>query len=77
MTRSDDIPAIFDRRCELHHFSVEALREAISAFVSDGTRPHLKARANGCCAHPELRIKREGDVLHSRKLRSFDEPPLG
>ena len=44
MTSLDDIPAILDRLSEIYDASAVALREALDAYVSDGTRPDPEAR---------------------------------
>ena len=46
MTRSEDIPAILDELCEIYAASAGALRDALAAYVSDGTRPDPAARSN-------------------------------
>jgi AMP nucleosidase len=71
MTRSDDIPAILDELCEIYETSAAALREALAAYVSDGTRPEPAARAEGRFAYPELRVDYEPESERPSPARAF------
>ncbi|HEU5286085.1 MAG TPA: AMP nucleosidase, partial [Sphingomicrobium sp.] len=71
MTRSDDIPAILDQLCEIYDSSAAALRAALAAYVSSGTRPDAAARADGCFAYPELRIDYEPAAEPPAPARAF------
>ena len=59
MAQSDDISSILDQLCEIYDASAANLREALLAYVRDGTPPDAQARAEGCFAYPELRIDYE------------------
>lgn len=81
-----------DRLEALYESALAALRTAISDYISDGKLPDVGARAKGLFAyhfyegaiseHLQIGIRAidllraEGDKLHSRKLRTFNEPPF-
>jgi AMP nucleosidase len=71
MTRSDDIPAILDQLCKIYDSSRAALRDALAAYVSSGTRPEPAARAEGCFAYPELIIDYEPGTEPPTPARAF------
>ena len=71
MTRSDDIPAILDQLCEIYDSSATALRTALAAYVSDGTRPDPAARDEGVFAYPELRVDYEPAAEPPTPARAF------
>jgi AMP nucleosidase len=71
MTRSDDIPAILDQLSEIYDSSRAALRDALAAYVSNGTRPDPAARAEGCFAYPELIIDYEPGTEPPTPARAF------
>jgi hypothetical protein len=68
---------IVDRLAAIYEESVGNLREALSAYVRDGTAPTRKARAGGCFAYPELRIDYAGKAprpLLSRAFARLNQP---
>ncbi len=71
MTRSDDIPAILDQLCEIYDASATNLRQALSDYVSSGTKPDPAERADGRFAYPELRIDYEPAVEPRAPARAF------
>ena len=71
MTVSDEIPAILDLIDEIYVGSAAKLRDAIAAYVRDGTRPDPSARADGCFAYPELRIGYEPTATPPAPARAF------
>ena len=71
MTRQQDIPALLDELCAIYDSSVANLREAVAAFVSDGTVPDPKKRAAGSFASPELRIDYEPGGPRPKLSRAF------
>ena len=71
MTRSDDIPAILDQLCEIYDSSAAALRDALGAYVSGGTRPDPTSRADGIFAYPELRVDYEPTSEPPTPARAF------
>jgi AMP nucleosidase len=56
MTEKNDIEAILDELEAIYEQSVTNLRQALSAYAKDGSRPAPNDRANGCFAYPELRV---------------------
>ncbi|MEQ7873030.1 AMP nucleosidase [Sphingomonas sp. ASV193] len=71
MTTSDQIPALLDELEARFDASANRLREALSAFLRDGTRPDLKARDGGAFAYPELRIEYDPDTPPPTPARAF------
>ncbi|HUE78361.1 MAG TPA: AMP nucleosidase [Sphingomicrobium sp.] len=71
MTRSEDIPGILDQLCEIYAASAAALRDALAAYVREGTRPETGTRAEGCFAYPELRIDYEPSTEPPTPARAF------
>jgi len=60
------------RELELFYESAVAnLREALSAFVADGTRPDPERRAAGAFAYPEIRVRYHGEGAAPRFSRSY------
>jgi len=48
-----------DRLADLHRQSVEALRDALRAYLDNGIAPDAKVREAGAFAYPELRVRYE------------------
>ncbi|MEO5612718.1 MAG: AMP nucleosidase [Sphingomicrobium sp.] len=71
MTRSDDIPAILHQLREIYDSSRAALRDALAAYASSGTRPDPAERANGIFAYPELRVEYEPTSEPPTPARAF------
>jgi AMP nucleosidase len=68
---------IVDRLAAIYEESVGNLRDALSAYVRDGTAPGAKARAKGCFAYPELRVDYAGKLprpLLSRAFARLNQP---
>ncbi|RLM22294.1 AMP nucleosidase [Brenneria alni] len=55
----------------LYDDAVSALRDAIGDFIRHGTLPEVKARAAGCFAYPELRVKWDGVTPGHPKHRAY------
>lgn len=55
----------------LYYQAVSALRDAIKAFVEDGTLPDPQARASGLFVYPELRISWDGATPHKNRSRAW------
>lgn len=55
----------------LYDDAVSALREAIRAFISQGTLPDEQARAGGAFAYPELRVTWDGALPSHSKTRAY------
>jgi AMP nucleosidase len=68
MTRASDIVAELDR---LYTASVERLKAALTAYITDGTRPAPDARHDGSFAYPEIRLAYRGGPDQTTPLRSF------
>ena len=71
MTRQQDIPALLDELCAIYDSSVARLREAVAAFVRDGTLPDAAERAGGQFTYPELRIDYEPGGPRPKLSRAF------
>lgn len=71
MTSPSAIPKIIDQLCQVFDGSVANLRRALNAYVSEGIRPELSARAGGCFAYPELRISYDPDSPPKSPARAF------
>src|SRR3954468_18395 len=56
VTKSSEVPGLVDELIEIYDAAVAALRHGLAAYLLDGTKPDLAARANGLFAYPELRI---------------------
>jgi len=67
MTRASDIVAELDR---LYTASVERLKAALTAYITDGTKPAPGARHDGSFAYPEIRLTYRGGSDNT-PLRSF------
>ena len=68
-----------DQLQALYEASVERLREALRAFLEEGTPPAASARAAGAFAYPELRVRYQPDGPPppvSRAFGKFTEPGL-
>jgi AMP nucleosidase len=77
MARSNDIPALLDQLSHIYDSSAEKLRDALAAYVRDGTRPDPEARARGCFAYPELRVDYQpggAAPLLSRAFARLNQP---
>ena len=55
----------------LFNAATGALRDAINAYVTDGTRPDPAARSDGRFAYPEIRLIYSGNDATPPPLRSF------
>ena len=70
-TTASGAAAIVAELDRLYTASVAALREALVAYIADGTRPDPAARHDGRFAYPEIRLTyREGEARPA-PLRSF------
>ena len=71
MTTIDQLPAILDDVQAIYAQSVGNLRTGLAAYLKDGTKPDLGARAAGAFAYPELRIHYSPDGPAPRPSRAF------
>lgn len=60
----DQLEALYDA-------AVDALRQAVSDFISHGTLPDAQARAAGLFVYPELRVSWDGQQSGPSKTRAF------
>lgn len=60
----DQLEALYDA-------AVDALRQAVSDFISHGTLPDPQARAAGLFVYPELRVSWDGQQSGPNKTRAF------
>ncbi len=68
MTQALQIVEELDR---LYTASVNRLKEALTAYLGDGTVPTLEDRAHGCFAYPEIRLIYRGVGGRPAPMRSF------
>ena len=68
MTQALQIVEELDR---LYTASVSRLKEALTAYLADGTVPSLEDRAHGCFAYPEIRLIFRGEGGRPTPMRSF------
>ncbi len=68
MTNASQIVAELDR---LYTASVERLRAALTAYLTDGTVPDPTARRDGSFAYPEIRLNYKGGGDRPAPMRSF------
>ncbi len=71
MTPDPAIPALVDALCALYAEAVANLRAALGAYLADGTKPEIDARAAGLFAYPELRIAYAPEGPAPRVPRAF------
>ena len=71
MNRNPSTHSVVDQLADIYDESVANLREALSAYVSQGTIPNPRARAKGCFAYPELRIDYAGKLPRPNLARAF------
>ena len=68
MTTASDIVTELDR---LYTASVERLQAALTAYLTNGTRPDPKSRTDGSFAYPEIRLTYRGGDDRPTPRRSF------
>ncbi|MET4897594.1 AMP nucleosidase [Sphingomonadaceae bacterium jetA1] len=68
MTQAVQIVEELDR---LYTASVTRLKNALTAYLQDGTVPGLDERAHGCFAYPEIRLTYRGEAGRPTPMRSF------
>ena len=66
-----DLDTLTDRLQALYDRSVSNLRTALAAYLRDGERPDLQARAAGAFAYPELRLRYTPEGPAPRVGRAF------
>jgi len=71
VNRNPSTNATVDQLTAIYDESVANLREALAAYVRDGTAPTDKARAKGLFAYPELRIDYAGKAPRPQLARAF------
>ncbi|HEX3423061.1 MAG TPA: AMP nucleosidase [Sphingomicrobium sp.] len=71
MGHAPSIRGIVDQLTAIYDDSVENLRGALSAYVSDRSAPGSTARARGAFAYPELRIDYAGKIPRPSVTRAF------
>ena len=69
--KAANITAVLDELEAIYESSIRNLRDALSAFIRDGTRPDPNARREGCFAYPELRIDYDGSAPRPTLSRAF------
>jgi AMP nucleosidase len=80
MTQMTDLPGIVDRLQDLYQGSVQALRQALRAYLETGARPSAEDRARGLFSYPQLRVTyrpRPGEPLakRSESARAYGRLP--
>lgn len=68
---SPRVIAALDRLEQLYDAAVDALRQAIEAYIARGELPDEAARASGLFVYPELRVRWEGEAPLHRLTRAF------
>ena len=68
MTTAANIVAELDR---LYTASVDRLKAALTAYLTDRTVPDPEARRDGCFAYPEIRLTYRGGADRPTPIRSF------
>jgi AMP nucleosidase len=68
---SSQSSAIVDELQRRYDESVQALRQALRAYIETGVRPDAGARADGLFAYPELRIRYHGNGPRPRLSRAY------
>ncbi|CAN5250489.1 AMP nucleosidase [soil metagenome] len=63
--------ALVDQLDQLFTAATTRLRDAIQAYVLNGTRPDPASRSDGSFAYPEVRLHYAGDASGTVPLRSF------
>ncbi|WP_380179073.1 AMP nucleosidase [Kalamiella sp. sgz302252] len=60
-----------DKLNSLYEAAVNALRQAITTYISEGTLPDAASRAAGLFVYPELRVSWQGDAAGHKLSRAF------
>ncbi len=60
-----------DKLEALYDDAVNALRDAIKAFIENGTLPEDARRAEGLFVYPQLRVCWDGDARRAQKTRAY------
>ena len=63
--------ALVDELDALFTAATNRLRDAIRAYVVNGTRPDTSARSDGSFAYPEIRVVYSGEASDTAPMRSF------
>jgi AMP nucleosidase len=71
MTTPDQLPVILDDVQTIYDQSVSNLRVSLAAYLRDGTKPDLGARAAGAFSYPELHVHYAPDGPAPRVGRAF------
>src|SRR3954470_4261351 len=71
MTAKFDAQSIVGELTDIYEQSVANLRQALGAYVAGRTEPDAAARAAGCFAYPELRIRYAGRLPRPQLARSY------
>ena len=71
MGKQADAARVVARLSEEYRGAVEALHDALKAFIRDGTPPDPNLRAAGAFTYPELRIAYRGATPPPRLARSY------
>ena len=76
MTEQNEIETLtatqaVDRLEQVYAQAVGALRDALKAFLHDGTKPDLMARANGVFGYPELKLIWRAETPPPRLNRAY------
>lgn len=60
-----------DKLESMYESAVNALRDAITAFIADGSLPDAAARAGGLFVYPEIHVSWQGDAAAHRLSRAW------
>jgi AMP nucleosidase len=71
MTAKFDAHSIVGELAHIYEESVANLRQALAGYVADRSAPDAAARAAGCFAYPELRIRYAGKLPRPQLARSY------
>src|SRR5215212_4788109 len=71
MNSQSDAHAVVDQLSSIYGESVQNLRQALAAYVRDGTPPEPDARVERHFAYPELRIDYPGKLPRPMLARAF------
>ena len=65
------VAEVLDKLEAQYNAAVQALRHAITTFITDGTLPDAKQRAAGLFVYPQLRVSWDGAAPDQRLTRAF------
>ena len=71
MSNQEKAIAVVERLNDEYERAVGALRDALRAYLENGTRPDPQARFDGSFAYPELRLTYDPEALPPKLARSY------